>query len=820
VDEKTLVRGPLRKTPRRRRASATRASTRTASSVREAAALADRSGSLIRLRPTTYGHVVSRDRAVLLTGDDGFVGGGADEGWFVHETRLLSRYRWLVEGEPLRPIVLSNVEQDSWLGYYAWSPLVARGGYVDEGSGMLAALSERTVGFRVQRELRGELHERIEIENHSEERVSFRFELELDGDFADLQETRGRRRARGSVGCRFRARGASAELALVFLARHRPRGAARPRRTVRELRLELHGAPVARFRSRGSRRPARISYRVELAPRATWRLSMRAEARIDGRSAPTSGISSWGPDDLPAGATRFETGDTGTLSSVVAGALERARSDLAALRLRDYDGERGSWLPAAGVPIYVAYFGRDTLTAGWQAALLGPEAMHGSLVAAARHQGTRVDDWRDEQPGRMPHELHTGPLGMLGYHPRDRYYGAATTSAFYPLVLASLWHWTGDRELVRPWIVPALEALEWLDRYGDLDGDGLYEYLSRSTQGVAHQGWKDSADAIVRTDGSRVDPPVATCEEQAFAYVAKAFLAELLWRLGEKQEAKRLFREARDLKRRFDAAFWMEDEGFYALALDVDKRQVRAISSNPGHCLASGIVPRERARRVADRLLSPELFSGWGVRTLSRENPAYNPYSYHRGSIWPVEQASFALAFWRYGLREHLERLCRAIFESTALFDHFRLPEVFSGHPRDAEHPFPSLYPKANSPQAWSASSVVMAVQAMLGIYPYAPLGLLLVDPHLPPWLPEITLRGLRVGGAVCDLRFRRLRSGVTRHEVLAVRGKLRVLRQPSPWSVTAGAGERLLDATRTVRWGARRPWARQPRSGTTKGSR
>lgn len=778
------------------------------------------SRSLVLLRTTPYGHVVSRDRAVLITGHDGFVGEGADQGWFVHETRLLSRYRWLVDGEPPRRIALSNVEQDSWLGYYAWSPEVARRGYVDEGSGMLEALSERTVGFRLWRTLRGELREELEIENFSEEAVAFRLELELDGDFADLQETRGRRRARGGIGCRFRARGATAELRLAYLARHRPVGAARALRTARELRLELRGAPVARYRSRGRRRPARIAYQIELAPLATWRLALRAEARIDGRATAVQDAPFDGPDGLPSSTTRFEVGENDTLSAVVGGALERARSDLAALRLRDYDGARGAWLPAAGVPIYVAYFGRDTLTAGWQAALLGPEAMHGSLIAAARHQGRRVDDWRDEQPGRMPHELHTGPLETLGFNPRDRYYGAATTSAFYPFVLASLWHWTGDRELVRPWIGPALEALEWLDRYADLDSDGLYEYLSRSTQGTVHQGWKDSSDAIRRADGSRVDPPVATCEEQAFAYAAKSFLAELLWRLGEKREAKRLFREARELKRRFDAAFWMEDEGFYALALDADKRQVRAISSNPGHCLAAGIVPRERARRVADRLLSPELFSGWGVRTLSRDNPAYNPYSYHRGSVWPVEQASFALAFWRYGLREHLERLCRAQFEAASLFEHFRLPEVFSGHPRDAEHPFPALYPKANSPQAWSASSVVCLVQALLGIYPYAPLGLLLVDPHLPPWLPEITLRGLRVGGAVADLRFRRLSSGVTRHEVLALRGKLRVVRQASPWSLTAGPGQRLRDAARTVRWRTRPRRARQPRSGTTKGSR
>ncbi|HEX6291541.1 MAG TPA: amylo-alpha-1,6-glucosidase, partial [Herpetosiphonaceae bacterium] len=344
-------------------------------------------------------------------------------------------------------------------------------------------------------------------------------------------------------------------------------------------------------------------------------------------------------------------------------------------------------------------------------------------------------------------------------------------------------------------IEPALNALRWLDRDGDLDGDGFYEYQTRSTQGAENQAWKDSGDAIVDEHGAQVKPPIATCEEQGFVYLAKLHLSEVLWWLDRKDEARRLFHEAGELKQRFNERFWIEQQGFFALGLDSQKRQIRSITSNPGHCLATGIVDQSLVERTAARLLAPDLFTGWGVRTLSSENPAYNPYSYHRGSVWPVEQATFALGLLRYGLHQHVESLCRAQFEAAALFDFYRLPELFSGHQRDADHPFPALYPQANSPQAWSASAVFCLLQSLLGLYPYAPLNLLLLDPHLPEWLPEITLRNLHVGQAVVTLRCYRTEHGASDYRVLDQQGTLHVVRQPSPWSLTAGFGERMKDA-------------------------
>jgi glycogen debranching enzyme len=421
--------------------------------------------------------------------------------------------------------------------------------------------------------------------------------------------------------------------------------------------------------------------------------------------------------------------------------------------------------------------------------------MRGTLLELARWQGTTIDDWRDEQPGRMLHEAHTGPLEVLNFNPRSRYYGSITTSGFYPVVVSELWHWTGDRDLVGQLLGPALKALRWLDDYGDRDGDGFYEYQTHSSQGVKHQAWKDSGDAIVDEHGAQVEPPIATCEEQGAVYVAKLHLSEVLWWFGAADEARRLYHEARELKQRFNDAFWMEDLGSFAMGLDAQKRQIRSLGSNPGLCLATGIADDALVRRTADRLMADDLFSGWGVRTLSAQHPAYNPYSYHRGSVWPVEQGSFTIGFTRYGLHDHTARLCHAQFEAAALFDYARLPELFSGHQRDADHPFPALYPQANWPQAWSSSAAFCFVQALLGLYPYAPLKLLLLDPHLPPWLPEITLHHLHVGEAATTIRFYRKPDGGSDYEVLDTHGTLHIVRQPSPWSLTASFGERLKDA-------------------------
>jgi hypothetical protein len=539
----------------------------------------------------------------------------------------------------------------------------------------------------------------------------------------------------------------------------------------------------------------RLVFETIIAPRGRWHVCLVMIPTLDGkRFAPrhrcNDFLRRWSPAAQP---TRFRPSEGDALGASAIATLERAREDLEALRLHDLD-EADGWTMAAGLPMYVALFGRDTLTASWQASLLGTEMMRGTLHRLALRQGARVDDWRDEQPGRMLHEAQTGPLSVLRILPNARYYGSVTTSGFFPLVVAHLWHWTGDMRVVEPFIEPALAGLRWLDRYSDLDGDGLYEYRTRSIQGLRHQAWKDSGDAIVDEHGELVSPPIATCEEQGFVYTAKIFFADVLWHAGRRGEALRIVHEARELKRRFNDAFWLPQDGFFAMGLDAAKRPIRSEGSNPGHGLATGIIDRALVPAAAGRLMSEDLFSGWGVRTLSSRHPAYNPFSYHRGSVWPVEQATFSLGFARYGLFDHLHALSRAQFEAAALFAFHRLPEVFGGHARDASHPFPPVYPEANSPQAWSSSAMFSHLQALLGLYPYAPQRLLILDPHLPPWLPSITLEGLRVGRARVSIRFFRSRRGDSGYQVMSQEGPLRVVRQPSPWSLTATLKERATD--------------------------
>jgi glycogen debranching enzyme len=760
------------------------------------------------VRPRAFTSYISRGRGVLATTLDGLVdglrGGGDGHGFFVHETRLLSRWRYLVDGGALEPTALSSVRQHHWLGYYvAAAPGVTRPPK-DQGSGSVPLSSQITLELRVTRAIDGGLHEDVDLTNFTMETSTFAFAVELDADFADQAELEDERQQHGQRDVRWEA----SRLTFDYHAWHDYRnssgsGTATLHRAV-EIEVDHAGSPPEYV-------DGRLVFSITLAPQQQWHACLRVTPTIDGVPLPPPRECYGGGDDAPheqavrlflEESTRFESAGSATKTADVIATLEQARADLGALRLFDLDRGPHAWTVAAGLPLYVSIYGRDTLTAGWQAGLIGPEIMSGTLPLLAGLQGTREDDWRDEQPGKMLHEAHSGPLSTLEFNPRRRGYSSVTTSGLYPFIAAELWHWTGDKELVRPLIEPALRALQWLERYGDLDSDGFYEYQTRSEMGPRHHAWKDSPDAIVDEDGALVEPPIATSEEQAFVYISKLHFAETLWAFGEHDLSRKLYREAVELKKRFNQTFWIEEDGFYAMALAADgtgKRPIRAIGSNAGHCLAAAIADASLVERTADRLFAPDLFSGWGIRTLSSAHPRYNPYSYHLGSIWPVEHGTFALGFMRYGLHDRVEQLARAQFEAAALFEFHRLPELFGGHPRDERHPFPGIYPGANSPQAWSASSVFSLLQALLGLFPYAPLKMLILDPHLPEWLPELTLRDLRVGKARVTIRFRRHKNGRTAYRILDQRGALHVLRQPTPWSLTAQPAERLRDALESL---------------------
>jgi glycogen debranching enzyme len=385
-----------------------------------------------------------------------------------------------------------------------------------------------------------------------------------------------------------------------------------------------------------------------------------------------------------------------------------------------------------------------------------PEFAAGALRRLAELQATGDDPERDMEPGKIPHEIRHGELAQLGILPYRPYYGTHDATSLYVIVLSYLYQWLGDAAILRRYIAHAESAMAWIDRYGDRDGDGFQEYQTRSSQGYRNQGWKDAWDAIPEADGTLASLPIALCELQGYVYDAKLRMAQIYEVLERPRDANRLRRQAARLFDRVNEAFWWEEEGTYFLGLNGAKEAIRSVASNPGHLLQSGIVPPERAGRVVKRLLAADMWSGWGVRTLSSDHVAYNPFSYHTGSVWPHDNAIIAGGFRRYGYERDAAQVAKGMFDAAERLVGHRLPELFAGLPR-AEASFPVQYLGANVPQAWAAGSIFRLVAVLAGLHASTgPDGSrLYVNPALPAWLPELAIRDLRAGRGAVSLRFR-----------------------------------------------------------------
>ena len=446
---------------------------------------------------------------------------------------------------------------------------------------------------------------------------------------------------------------------------------------------------------------------------------------------------------------------------------------IADLRLLMNDGPRpGLHYVAAGVPWFATRFGRDSIITALEALPFMPDLAVDTLRVLAEWQATERDPKRDMAPGKILHELRSGEMVRTGEIPHRPYYGSVDATPLWLVLLGQTFRWTGDLALVRELWPNVLAALAWIDADGDIDGDGFVEYLRGDERGLFNQGWKDSSDAIRHRDGTIAEPPIALVEVQGYVYDAKVRIAELARLVGQPELATRLESEAADLRRRFDAAFWMPDAGYYAVALDAAKRPVGSITSNPAHCLWSGIVLDERVGEVAARLMRPDLDSGWGIRTYAAGQPGFNPIGYHTGSIWPHDNAIAAAGLKRAGRHDEADRIATRIFEAARDSPEFRLPELFCGFTRDPSS-VPVPYPVACSPQAWAAAAPLSLLQTMLGMHPRASEGILELDrPHLPTWLGKVTVHNLRVGAETVDLLFHRWR-GTTSAEVLRRSGDL-----------------------------------------------
>jgi glycogen debranching enzyme len=370
-------------------------------------------------------------------------------------------------------------------------------------------------------------------------------------------------------------------------------------------------------------------------------------------------------------------------------------------------------------------------------------------------QATDDNAEQDKEPGKIPHEIRYGELASLGLLPFTPYYGTADATLLFMIVLSYAYQWTCDESLLHRHRSNAEAAINWMLKYGDRDGDGFQEYKTRSSVGYYSQGWKDSHDSIQHADGTIAPLPHALCELQGYAFDATLRMAEAYRIWGEPERSDEMGKRALRLYQEFNERFWWEEEGTYYLGLDGDKRPIKSVASNAGHCLASGIVPPERATRVVDRLMQPDMWSGWGVRTLSSKHPSYNPYSYHLGSVWPHDNATIAGGFRRAGRHKEAQMIAEGTFAAAERFENYRLPELWAGVPREPGS-FPVPYLGTNVPQAWSAAAVFRLIAILCGIHTVGTTRTIYVNPDLPDWLPDVTLKNLRAGNGATELRLRR----------------------------------------------------------------
>jgi glycogen debranching enzyme len=687
--------------------------------------------------------VIHQGHSILLTDRDGQIPWPTNRGLYFLDTRMISAWHVFANGEEWD--LLSSAP----ITHFAARIYLTNGRIVTEDGEIPA----RCLTFELTRTIGEGLHEDFDITNHSARRVRFNLEVAIRSDFADLFEVKsGAIVRRGHIKTSW------------SLGRAQLRTAYRNKDFHRELIVRVRSSDQPPVYANG-----RLSFDVELGPGASWHACLLYEFRngSDRFRAPRACFE--GHDQSRTGrqavAWRDEVMKIHTSNEEIYRFYRQAVEDIASLRLPTSETGPHQFVPAAGVPWFVALFGRDTLMASLQTAMLYPKFARATLTALAAWQATERDDERDAEPGKIMHELRLGELAHFKLIPHTPYYGTADATPLFLILLHHAWLCMGDMTLIEQHLETAERCLAWIDDYGDRDGDGFQEYQTRSAHGYENQSWKDAGEAIVYPDGSLVKGPKALCELQGYVYDAWRRMAQIFEALGKPDRAKALNEKAELLYRRFNEVFWDEESGFYALALDGDKKKVLSVASNPGHLLWSGIVPPERAEAVVRRLMAPDMWSGWGIRTLSTEHPAYNPMSYQNGSVWPHDNGLIALGFRRYGFAAEAARIARDISGAVSFFILHQAPELYAGCVRTPTN-FPVQYLGANAPQAWAAGSSFHLLQAMLGFQPDAPSGRIYFDPALPEWLPDITLIDLIFFGSSFDVHF--WRDGeATRWEVL-----------------------------------------------------
>ena len=677
-------------------------------------------------------------------GDIGASAGGPD-GLFNTDTRYLARLELVLDD--VQPLLLgSNLRDDnSALTVDLTNPDIYRNGRIVLQKDLLHIV--RTIFL-----WRGTAYQRIGLQNHGDRSASVDLTLQFDNDFADLFEVRGERRARRGIGSSKLL--GPADVALEY------RGLDDKSRTT-----ALHFDP----------RPTRLAvnaatYHLDLEPQQVTSLFIAVSCNRPFQHKPVPflrGLLAHRREMLQstAGATSIETSN-----NIFNEVLCQSMADLNMLMTETPQGR----YPYAGIPWYSTTFGRDGLITALQMLWIDPRVARGVLKRLAFYQAKTVDPLTDAEPGKILHEMRGGEMAALREVPFAQYYGSVDATPLFVLLAGLYVERTGDDEtLAELW--PSIEsALRWIDGAGDPDRDGFVEYQRASEQGLANQGWKDSYDAIFHADGRLAEGYVALAEVQGYVFAGKRLAARCALRMGLMDKARKLNAEAELLAERFEEAFWCDELGTYALALDGAKQPCKVRTSNAGQLLFSGIVREDRARLVAADLMRPHFFTGWGIRTVARGEARYNPMSYHDGSIWPHDNALIALGFAHYGLKQSVEHLFKGLFDAATYMDLRRLPELFCGFRREKQRG-PTLYPVACAPQAWASATPFTLLEAALGLeFDVARGEIRLRNPHLPAFLNVVVLRVLSLGRSSVDLRVRRHGDEVSL-EVLRTRGQIQV---------------------------------------------
>ena len=707
------------------------------------------------------GAVVIKDEALFfLCQQDGRVPvrGQHGLGLYYHDARFLNGYEFCVADTDLNSLVAS-----AGRSYRAVIQLTTPEIVLDDGT----HIPRETIGVTLRRLLDRRdlsLHDVYIFENFGTQRVELPVAFRFSSRFGDVFQVR--------------------DLSTKRLGEREP-----PRWTDGDLIYANKGAD-------GITRSTAIS--ITPAPRAREDEGAHLNLRVDPQSSAEVSVSvsvREERDAIRAGASHKEAQEIEQIEKRLGDEMRRWLAERAEIRTDDVrlarvinrslcdvhtletDMDHETYL-AAGVPWYVALFGRDSIIASLQMLAFHPERAEATLRLLAKHQGTKEDDWRDEEPGKILHELRVGELAHLDDIPQTPYYGTIDATPLFLMLLARHAHWTGSLHLFHDLRENVERALTWIDTYGDRHGMGYTAYEGRSKGGLANQGWKDSGDAIVNPDGSLARPPIALAEVQGYVYAAKREVADLFERAGEEERAKALGAQANELRERFNRDFWMDGDGTYALALEHGAKQVRSVASNGGQVLWSGIADDAKARQTAERLMRTDMFNGWGIRTLSANHSRYNPVGYHIGTVWPHDNSLIACGFRRYGLDGEANRIFESILDCATFFEMDRLPEVLSGFER-SEYGRPVHYPAACHPQAWAAGSVPYMLTASLGLEADGfNRRLRVVDPHLPAPSTYVEIRRLAVAGGEVSLRLERVGERVEMH-VIETRGDVQVTRLP-----------------------------------------